>query len=123
LQWTATNEQNYTHFALEKSADGGANCSIIYGNPSSGQGCYSFPHRSYSAGENIYRLKMEDLNGKLTYSDNVALVYTNGLTGNLLVYPNPTHGPLQLIIAKVNNTISSPGGATDRRIYTDYRYQ
>jgi hypothetical protein len=110
LQWTTTNEQNYTHFTLERSTDGGANYSIIYGSTSNSQGSYSFLDRSYSAGENIYRLKMEDLNGNVTYSDAVALVYTNGLSGNLMVYPNPTHGPLNLIIAKINNTISSPGG-------------
>jgi hypothetical protein len=111
LQWTVTNEQNYTHFTLERSTDGGATYSIIYGNTSNGQGSYNFLDRSFSAGENIYRLKMEDLNGNVTYSNAVALVYTNGLGGNLTIYPNPTSGPLNLIIAQINNTISSPGGS------------
>ena len=109
LQWTAANEQNYTHFTLERSTDGGASYSIIYSNTSNSQGSYSFLDRSYSAGENIYRLKMEDLNGNTTYSNAVALVYTNGLNGNLTVYPNPTNGTLNLIISKINNTASSPG--------------
>jgi len=111
LQWTTTNEQNYTHFTLERSIDGGATYSIIYGKPSTGQGSYSFLDRSFSAGENIYRLKMEDLNGNITYSNAVVLVYTDGLNGNVTVYPNPTNGPITLIISKIKNTISSPSGS------------
>jgi hypothetical protein len=107
LQWTTTNEQNYTHFTLERSTDGGASYSIIYSNTSNGQGGYNFLDRSYSVGENIYRLKMEDLNGNITYSNAVALVYTNGLNGNLTVYPNPTNGTLNLIISKIKNTSSA----------------
>ena len=109
LKWSTTNEQNYTHFTLERSTDGGANYSIIYSNTSNAQGSYSFLDRSYSVGENIYRLKMEDLNGNVTYSNAVALVYTNGLNGNLTVYPNPTTGPLNMIISKIQNTTSSSG--------------
>ena len=108
LQWTTTNEQNYTHFTLERSIDGGATYNIIYGKPSTGQGSYSYLDRSFSAGENIYRLKMEDLNGNITYSNAVVLVYTDGLNGNVTVYPNPTSGPINLIISKIKNTISSP---------------
>jgi hypothetical protein len=111
LQWTTTNEQNYTHFTLERSIDGGATYSIIYGKPSTGAGSYSFLDRSFSAGENIYRLKMEDLNGNVTYSNAVVLVYTDGLNGNVTVYPNPTSGPINLIISKIKNTISSPSGS------------
>ncbi|MDO3625747.1 putative Ig domain-containing protein [Mucilaginibacter sp. BT774] len=107
LQWTTTNEQNYTHFTLERSTDGGANYSIIYSNTSNAQGSYSFLDRSYSIGENIYRLKIEDLNGNISYSNAVALVYTGGLNGNLTVYPNPTNGTLNLIISKIKNTSSA----------------
>ena len=107
LQWTTTNEQNYTHFTLERSTDGGANYNIIYSNTSNAQGSYSFLDRSYSVGENIYRLKIEDLNGNITYSNAVALVYTSGLNGNLTVYPNPTSGTLNLIISKIKNTSSA----------------
>lgn len=110
LQWATTNEQNYTRFTLERSTDGGANYSIIYSNTSIGQGNYSFLDRSYSAGENIYRLKIEDLNGNITYSNAVALVYTNGLNSNVTIYPNPTSGPLNMIISKISNTVSSPDG-------------
>ena len=107
MQWTTTNEQNYTHFTLERSTDGGANYNIIYSNTSNAQGSYSFLDRSYSVGENIYRLKIEDLNGNITYSNAVALVYTSGLNGNLTVYPNPTSGTLNLIISKIKNTSSA----------------
>lgn len=107
LQWTTTNEQNYTHFTLERSNDGGATYSIIYGAASSSQGTYSFLDRSYLAGENIYRLKIEDLNNNVSYSNAVALVYTNGLEGNITIYPNPTSGTLNLIISKIKNTSSA----------------
>ena len=106
LQWTTTNEQNYTHFTLERSTDGGTTFNIIYGTNSSSLGTYGFLDRSHSEGENLYRLKIEDLNGNVTYSNVVVLMYGNGTNNNVALYPNPTSGPLNLVIAKIINTNS-----------------
>ena len=98
LQWVTVNEQNYTHFTLERSTDAGATYNIIAGFTSSAQEAYSFLDRSHGDGENLYRLKMEDLNGNVTYSNTVILIFGNGTNKSVTLYPNPTSGTLNLAI-------------------------
>jgi len=107
--WATENEQNYTNFAVERSTDGGATYSVLGGFPSSGQGTYDFLDKNPVNGANLYRLQMTDLNGTITYSKAVTLMYGN--TGNNLVksgvvlYPNPAKTTLNLNIAPgFNNT-------------------
>ena len=50
---------------------------------------------------------MVDLNSNVTYSNAVALVYSNGLKGDLTIFPNPTNGALNLVISKIKNTSSA----------------
>jgi len=48
-----------------------------------------------------YRLKIEDLNGVITYSNVVTLIYGNGnnaIASNINVYPNPASGVINLAI-------------------------
>jgi len=100
--WKTENEENYTNFTLERSNDGGATFSVLAGVPSSALGTYSFTDKNPPPAADIYRLKIEDLNGTVTYSNVVTLMYSN--TSNALVktgislFPNPAKGTLNLLI-------------------------
>jgi hypothetical protein len=104
--WTTENEQNYTSFTVQRSTDGGATFGVLGGVPSSGQGTYSLLDKAPVTGANAYRLQMTDLNGAVTYSKIVTIMYAN--TGNqiatngFIVYPNPTVGPVNLTMNQVN---------------------
>jgi hypothetical protein len=52
-------------------------------------------------GANLYRLKIQDLNGTITYSNVVTVNYTGDITAavsNITVYPNPSRGVLNVAI-------------------------
>ncbi|BAU52226.1 putative Ig domain-containing protein [Mucilaginibacter gotjawali] len=104
--WTTENEQNYTSFAVERSTDGGSTFNVLGGVPASGIGSYSLLDKTPVLGANAYRLKMTDLNGTVTYSNVVTIMYAN--TGNqiatngFILYPNPTAGPMNVKMNQIN---------------------
>ena len=75
--WTTENEQNYTNFTLERSTDGGATFRVLEGVAASALGTYSFLDQNPVIGADSYRLKIVDLNGTVTYSNIVTLMYAN----------------------------------------------
>jgi len=101
--WKAVNEQNYTHYTVERSTDNGKVFEVVGGLTSSGQGTYSLLDKNPANGINKYRLKQEDYNSVITYSNVVTIQYSdksNNLTGSghLSVYPNPAVGNINLAI-------------------------
>ncbi len=102
IAWTTENEANYTNFTVERSIDGGTTYDVLGGFASSSQGTYSFLDSNPLTGNDSYRLKIQDLNGNITYSSVVTLVYgAAGLAAtasNISVYPNPSNGVINLAI-------------------------
>ena len=102
LVWKTENEHNYTNFTVERSTDNGKNFVVLGGNLSDASGDYSFLDKAPSATTNWYRLKIEDLNGTISYSKIVILTYGNpgsqGIISNITVYPNPTTESVNLTI-------------------------
>jgi hypothetical protein len=100
--WSTENEVNYTHFAVERSSDGGATFNIIDTLLSSALGAYTYLDAHPPLAADMYRLKMVDLNGTVSYSNVITLMYANtGNTiaiNNLMVYPNPATGTVNLAI-------------------------
>jgi len=100
--WVTENEQNYTGFAIERSTNGGATFTVLGCSTSTASGTYNFLDKTPAQGANLYRLKLTDLNGTVTYSNTITLMYQalNGLlkTG-ITVYPNPAKTTLNLSIA------------------------
>lgn len=100
--WNTENEENYTNFTVERSSDGGATFSVLGGLASSAEGTYSFLDKMPPAAADMYRLKIQDLNGTITYSNIVTLSYGNATTNiaksNISIYPNPSNGVINLAI-------------------------
>lgn len=102
LNWTTKNEENYTNFTLERSTDGEVTFNVIDGLSGSGSGGYGFVDKSPASGANYYRLKQEDINGNITYSKVIQVMYVNTnnetVASSLLTYPNPVKNTLNLLI-------------------------
>ena len=100
--WKTENEQNYTNFTVERSNDNGKTFNVLGGFLSSASGTYSFLDKNpVQTGTDQYRLKLEDLNGTVTYSKLVSLQYlTSGNTAAnaISIYPNPSSGVVNLSI-------------------------
>jgi predicted outer membrane repeat protein len=96
LQWQTANEQNTSHFEIDKSIDGVHFDSLtIVQSVGTGNNSYAAIDPQTQIGSNYYRLKSVDNDGSYFYS-NIVLINksTNQQTNTLLVYPNPTSNQL-----------------------------
>ena len=100
LSWTTQNEQNYTHFTVERSNDGGKTFHTVGGLASTGAGQYSLADKNPQTGDNLYRLKSEDFDNTVTYSTILTVQFhgDGGDDNNVNVYPNPVKNSLNLDI-------------------------
>jgi hypothetical protein len=113
LNWVTASELNNDYFTIERSFDG---ISFIPIGTVEGAGnsnsllSYSLTDLAPQVGNNYYRLKQTDYDGKFTYSqiinipigDSPAQAQTS-ITG---VYPNPTTGQLNIDIMVVEDELS-----------------
>jgi hypothetical protein len=101
VNWVTENESGYTHFALQRSTNGGASFTVIDSLLSNSQGTYGYLDKSPAQGANQYRLQITDLNGAVTYSSIIVIMYGNTTSlanTGLVVYPNPASSTLNLNI-------------------------
>ncbi|GAB3916170.1 hypothetical protein GCM10028826_32240 [Mucilaginibacter boryungensis] len=98
LTWTVQNESDVYTFDLERSTDGGKTYSTIGTIQADRRGTYSVTDTKPVYGDNLYRLKQDDVNDAITYSDIVKLTYdTPQVAGTSInVYPNPTSDKIKI---------------------------
>lgn len=110
LTWVTENESNYTNFTVERSTDGGKTFEVVSGLLSSGLGTYQIIDKSPALGQNQYRLKQDDVNGTISYSKAVNLMYTPAsdqiYVNNISVYPNPASSVINVAIVAQTNAKS-----------------
>jgi hypothetical protein len=100
LKWQTANENNTKHFEVEWRTDRTAYSKIgtvqAAGNSTTDK-YYNFLHTTPAAGNNYYRLKMLDIDGRFTYSP----IVKTGLTkvNKLNVHPNPVSSTLNITAA------------------------
>lgn len=98
LAWATTAEANSVSFVIERSGDNKVFTAIgtvaAQGN-SSTTTKYAFVDQQPLTGNNYYRLKQVDIDGKFTYSKTLLL---NFGALSLRISPNPAHGTANLFI-------------------------
>jgi hypothetical protein len=102
VTWQTQHEQNYTYFTVERSNDDGKTYTVVGSRVSNGSGTYSILDNAPPIGADKYRLKIEDLNGTITYSKIVTIIFSGGVTA----YPNPAHGLITIAINQLSHDIS-----------------
>jgi len=102
IDWKTENEENYTNFTVERSTDNGLTFNVLGGFLSGAQSEYSFTDKNPANTADIYRLRLEDLNGTISYSKNISLAYgaanNAAVTNTINVYPNPAQSTINLAI-------------------------
>ncbi|WP_113637012.1 T9SS type A sorting domain-containing protein [Nubsella zeaxanthinifaciens] len=90
LSWQTQSEVNTDNFLIERSTDGKDYQTVgkVAAKASTGSNNYSFVDRSALNGDNIYRLKMTDIDGAFTYSDILVSLKREALS-SINVYPSP----------------------------------
>ncbi len=138
VQWKVSNENGTVSYDIERSVDGGSVFSKIGSTPSHGNNlindAYDFLDQKPLEGDNYYRVRMIDLNGRYKYTNVVKVTKATEIL-TVSVYPNPvinqlmkvnfSHSPAgrylialyasdgKQIIAK---TITHPGGAATYKV-------
>jgi hypothetical protein len=99
LNWKTYNEQNASHFEIERSSDGN-NYTMIGRVNAAGNSqdtrLYHFTDNTPLTGTGFYRLRMVDIDNKFSYSRVVAVTSTSGIKDLLQLFPNPVTDVLQL---------------------------
>jgi hypothetical protein len=91
VNWETQNESNYTGFTLEKMNKATAAYEPIYEKQSDGSSTYAFTDRAPNSGNNTYRLKQNDIDSRISYSEPVTIFYDkNAAKGLISIFPNPT---------------------------------
>ena len=117
LVWTTAEEDNVSHFEIEKSSDGNRYTVIGQMAVAAGSGTktYQFTDNGTLTASNFYRLKMVDKDGRFTYS-HISRVKTAERKNSLSVYPNPAKDRLNISLTaeagEVKVTLQDAGGRT-----------
>ena len=111
VDWNVENQSNMKQYEVERSADG-KNFSIVAeiaaNNNSSSS--YNWLDENAAQGNNYYRIRSVDVNGKIEYSSIVKAQISN-VSVSLKIYPNPA------VDAKVNIRFENqPGGVYYARL-------
>ncbi|TWR27374.1 DUF2341 domain-containing protein [Mucilaginibacter pallidiroseus] len=109
LDWTTENERDYTNFTVERSTDGGKTFDVIGGFASADKGNYFLIDKNPIIGLNQYRLKQDDVNGAISYSKIVNLMYSKTAgssvsVNNVAVFPNPATTTINVGITEQANS-------------------
>ena len=94
VSWSTYTERNLGHFEIEKSLNGQQFSSIGQVNAAGNSDVktnYAFTDNLLVNGNNFYRIKSIDLDGKSGLSQ-VVKVNTSGKNSDLTIYPNPVVG-------------------------------
>jgi hypothetical protein len=99
LQWLTTNEVLTKEFIIEHSSDGNAFNDIgkIISHSMRGINSYNFTDINPVAGNNFYRLKMIDIDGKFSFS-NIVSIKIGDAAFKLSAYPNPANNNISTIV-------------------------
>jgi hypothetical protein len=106
LNWQTANEQNVSHFIVEKSTDA-ADKFVEIGNLKATGNAGGTP-QYYSLFDvqpsilNYYRLKMVDNDGGFTYSKAISFKGQNNSNGIIAFYPNPVTNVLNVVLTNQN---------------------
>jgi hypothetical protein len=105
LNWKTAQEINTKDFEIEWSEDGLHFTKIgvlnSAGNSTQELG-YNYLHKTAADGANYYRLKMQDIDGRLSYSSVIKIHY-NTTTFSVTNFPNPVVDYLQINIGSTKN--------------------
>jgi hypothetical protein len=99
LAWEIAHAENFSHFDIERSADGITFEKIGRAGFNSSVRTYRFRDDKAGAGKWFYRLKMTDRDDAHRYSDVVSQQVACDRTTPLKVYPNPVQGLVNIVSA------------------------
>ena len=112
VEWKVENESGLKEYGVEHSTDG-THFSTIAAIPALNisKATYQFPDNNPAIGNNYYRIRSLDMDGKIAYSA-VVKIFNENIKSAISVYPNP------LVDGKINlQFIGQPSGNYRIRLF------
>ncbi|MFD2921663.1 choice-of-anchor D domain-containing protein [Terrimonas rubra] len=100
VEWITASETNNAYFIVERSANGADNFTGI--GKVNGNGTTTTAHQYWFndeaplTGNNYYRIKQVDIDGKFSYSKVVTVKYEPAVTNKIVISPNPVRHAIRL---------------------------
>ncbi len=109
VSWKTTSEENAKHFEVYRSLDG-VNYTMVGEVAAAGysQTLQSYSFSDNSVNENVtvfYKLKLVDNDGSFAWSRIVTIAASGAKTTVQSLYPNPTHGTLNINLSEVSDEL------------------
>ncbi|MGC4036526.1 MAG: T9SS type A sorting domain-containing protein [Chitinophagaceae bacterium] len=101
INWNVYSENNVSHYEIEQAIDGGNFKTIASVNPGKNDFSYAYTIKNIKGGTTIYRIKVVLIDGRVRYSNTVAVLYSTRSFLVTSVTPNPATDNTSV-------TISSP---------------
>lgn len=112
INWNVDTEENVSHYEVEKAVDGNNFTTRAMINRGNNKSAYSYADNNLGSGTALYRIKVVLLDGRIRYSNVVALLFNTKSLMITSVAPNPVQDVLTL-------TISSPQPTAVRMVLVD----
>jgi hypothetical protein len=93
-------DQYHDHFEIERSTDGSDYHTL---GRYDGSAPYKFIDQAVQAGNNYYRIKQIDKDGKITYSQAIKIVYDPS-KAIVTIYPNPVQDELNMRVSVIKRS-------------------
>lgn len=105
LNWKATEQANENKFGIERSIDAKAFIDIdfLISKNNSGESEYTYEDANDSEAVTYYRIKENDLTGKVIYSNIVAVAGAEA-ENKLIISPNPTSDKISISLVSESNS-------------------
>jgi len=102
LHWLTTAEVNTRQFVVQRSQDGVSfkSIGVVAAQSTTGNHSYVFTDQNATGNKSFYRLKMQDIDGRFTYSKLIAVNAGNLMSG-FTVYPNPVATSARIVFSTV----------------------
>jgi len=89
-KWTATEEQAVNNYTVEKSTNGKDFTAVqVMSSKGNGTNEYTWTDEQPADGNNLYRIKATNIDGKQLYSNTALVRWNAGTASSLTIYPNP----------------------------------
>lgn len=107
INWNTSAEINNKGFEVERSLDG-INWTSIQYVPAKGSvttpAAYSVVDKTPVKGNNMYRLKQLDMDGRFVHSSIATVAFNEGETISYLIYPNPAVSQIKVLLNEISSS-------------------
>jgi len=104
INWDVDTDDNVSQYEIERAVNGGNFNSMASITPGGNKSSYKYNDKNLPGGTSLYRIKVVMNDGRVRYSNTVAILFNTKSFLITAVAPNPMHGDTKITISSPVNT-------------------